>query len=95
MLLLGLQMLVPNFTVQVVPHQLLESMVRPRLTTKNVISLHLVVKKLKLLGLLHLLPVEILQVLLFRMLFHSKKNIIPFGVKPSQVVTFELQGHEV
>ena len=95
MLLLGLQMLVPSLTVQVVPNHLLKRMVGPRLTTKNVISLHLVVKKLKLIGLLHLLPVEILQVLLFRMLPHSKKNIIPFGVKPSQVVTLELQGHEV
>ena len=62
-LLLGLQMLVPSFTVQVVPHHLLERMVRPRLTTKNVVSLHLVVKKLKLLGLLYLIAIEVLKIL--------------------------------
>ena len=58
--------------------------------TQKDISLHLVIKQLKLLRLLHLVAVEVLQVFFIWNLFHAKKNIIPLGIKPSQVITFEL-----
>ena len=54
------------------------------------ISLHLVIKQLKLLRLLHLVAVEVLQVFFIWNLFHAKKNIVPLGIKPSQVITFKL-----
>ena len=60
------------------------------MSTKKDISLHLVVEQLKLLRLLHLVAVEVLQVLLIWNLFHAKKNIVPLGIKPSQVITFKL-----
>ena len=60
------------------------------MSTKKDIGLHLVVEKLKLLRLLHLVAIEVLQVLLVWNLFHATKNIIPLGIKPAQVITFKL-----
>ena len=90
MLLLGLQVLVPGLPVQVMPYQLLQSRVGACMPTEKDISLHLVIEQLKLPRLFHLVAVEVFQVFFIRDLFHAKKNIIPLGVKPSQVVTFEL-----